>query len=329
MTATATAHPTGRTRLDGIDHLEWWVGNARAFTGFLSSGFGFDVVAYAGPETGRYDRVSYLLRQGRIRFVVSGALGPDSPIARHVREHGDGVRDVCFLVDDVDAAHAAALAGGAVVERPPADDRDGHGVVRQSAIRAYGETVHTFLDRSAYGGPFAPTFAPADLARPAGPEVGLGRVDHVVANVALGDLDRWVGYYERVLGLEQLTHFDRDQISTEHSALMSTVVWDHDQVVLPLNEPAEGRRKSQIEEYLDAYRAPACSTWPCAPATSSVPCERCGPAASASWTSPPSTTRRPGRAWPASTCPGTSWPSWASWSTGTTTGTSCRSSPRP
>ncbi|HEX4868123.1 MAG TPA: 4-hydroxyphenylpyruvate dioxygenase [Acidimicrobiales bacterium] len=242
--------------LGGIDHLEWWVGNARAFTGFLESAFGFDVVAYAGPETGRRDRVSYLLEQGRVRFMVSGALSPDSPIAAHVRQHGDGVRDICFLVDDVSGAYEAALARGATSERQPATDTDPHGSVHHAAIRAYGETVHTFLDRTGYTGPFAPQFEPTDLRRPVGPEVGITRLDHVVANVERGRLDQWVGYYEDVLGFEQLTHFSEDQISTEYSALMSTVVWNHDKVVLPINEPAEGRRKSQIEEYLDFYGSP-------------------------------------------------------------------------
>ncbi len=256
---TALEHPVGPPPapvLGGIDHLEWWVGNARAFAGFLASAFGFDIVAYAGPETGRRDRVSYLLQQGRVRCMVTGGLSSDGPIADHVRTHGDGIRDICFLVADVDAAHAAALARGATSERAPASDRDTHGVIQHAAIRAYGDTVHTFLDRSAYSGPFAPQFAPTDLVRPVGPEVGIRRLDHVVANVERGQLDQWVGYYEQVLGFDQLTHFSEDQISTEFSALMSTVVWNHDKVVLPINEPAAGRRKSQIEEYLDFYGSP-------------------------------------------------------------------------
>ena len=259
---TAVQPAPGTTRLPaapilgGIDHVEWWVGNARSFTAFLSSAFGFDVVAYAGPETGRRDRVSYLLQQGRARFMVSGALHADSPIAAHVREHGDGVRDICFLVDDVDAAFEAAVARGAVVARPPAIDHDADGTIHHAAIRAYGDTVHTFLDRSAYTGPFAPQFEPTDMIRPVGPEVGITRFDHLVANVERGRLDEWVHYYEQVLGFDQLTHFDEDQISTEYSALMSTVVWNHDKVVLPINEPADGRKKSQIEEYLDFYGAP-------------------------------------------------------------------------
>jgi 4-hydroxyphenylpyruvate dioxygenase len=249
---TVPAAPT----LGGIDHLEWWVGNARSFAGFLASAFGFDLVAYAGPETGRRDRVSYLLEQGRVRFMVSGALHPDSPIAAHVRAHGDGIRDICFLVDDVTGAFEAALARGAAPQREPTKDEDDQGVVHHAAIQAYGDTVHTFLDRSSYAGPYAPQFEPTDLVRPVGPDVGITRFDHVVANVEQGRLAGWVAYYREVLGFDELTHFDDEQISTEYSALMSTVVWNHDKVVLPINEPADGRRKSQIEEYLDFYGAP-------------------------------------------------------------------------
>jgi 4-hydroxyphenylpyruvate dioxygenase len=232
------------------------VGNARAFAGLLTSAFGFEEVAYAGPETGRRDRVSHLLQQGRIRFIVTGALGPESPIAEHVRTHGDGVKDICFLVDDAEAAFAAAIARGALPERQPSVDTDELGGIHQAAIRTYGETVHTFLDRSAYAGPFAPQFGPPVLPTPAGEPVGLTRFDHIVGNVEIGHLEQWVDYYRDVLGFDLLVHFGDDQISTEYSALMSTVVWNHDKVVLPINEPAEGRRKSQIEEYLDFYRSP-------------------------------------------------------------------------
>ena len=242
--------------LGGIDHLEWWVGNARAFTAFLASAFGFDIVAYAGPETGRRDRVSYLLQQGTVRFMVSGALSPDSPIADHVLVHGDGIRDICFLVDDVEEAYISAMARGGISLRPPATDTDRHGDIHHAAIKAYGQTVHTFLDRRTYTGPFGPQFEPSDLRRPVGPDVGIERLDHVVANVEEGHLDKWVDYYEKVLGFDQLTHFSDEQISTEYSALMSTVVWNHDKVVLPINEPAAGRKKSQIEEYLDFYGSP-------------------------------------------------------------------------
>jgi 4-hydroxyphenylpyruvate dioxygenase len=252
----ATQHEPAPPALGGIDHVEWWVGNARAFAGFLVSAFGFEPVGYAGPETGRSDRVSHLLRQGRVSFLVTGALGPESPIAEHVRQHGDGIRDVCFEVADATAAYEAALQRGARSERPPATDTSPEGSIHHAAIRTYGETVHTFLDRSAFHGVFAPQYVPSPLDPAVGPAVGLERVDHIVGNVERGKLDEWVHYYEKVLGFEQLTHFTEDQISTEYSALMSTVVWDHDKVVLPINEPADGRRKSQIEEYLDYYRSP-------------------------------------------------------------------------
>ena len=263
--ATTTQPPVPAPRLAGIDHLEWWVGNARAFTAFLASAFGFDVVAHAGPETGRRDRVSYVLQQGDVRFQVTGALHPDSPVADHVRRHGDGIRDVAFLVTDVDAAYDAALLRGATGLRPPADDHDENGAIRHAAIGTYGDTVHTLIDRSGYHGPFAPQYEPATLPRPVGPAVGIERVDHVVGNVELGTLEQWVGYYQRVLGFDQLVHFSDEAISTEYSALMSTVVWNgvgadatpgDGTIVLPINEPAEGRRKSQIEEYLDYYGSP-------------------------------------------------------------------------
>jgi 4-hydroxyphenylpyruvate dioxygenase len=243
-------------RLVGIDHIEWWVGNARAFTGFLMSAFGFEEVGYAGPETGRRDRVSHVLRQGNIRFLVTGALTPDSPVAAHVLAHGDGVRDVCFVVEDVPSAYDAAVGRGALPERPPAIDADGHGGVHHAAVATYGQTVHTLLDRSGYAGGFAPGFADPVVPTLGGPPVGLTRIDHVVANVEQGHLDEWVAYYQQVFGFDQMVHFDDEAISTEYSALMSTVVWNGGEVVLPINEPADGRRKSQIEEYLDYYRAP-------------------------------------------------------------------------
>ena len=206
------------TRLLGWDHIEFWVGNARAFAHYLASGFGFTVTAYAGPETGVDDRVSYLLEQGDIRFVVTAGLHEDSDVAAHARRHGDGVRDIAFAVDG---------------PRP--------------TLPAYGDTVHSFVDPSSH---------PIDrFARP-GPGIGLRTIDHVVANVEKGELNRWVDFYRRALGLDQLVHFDDDQISTEYSALMSTVLWNGSKIVLPINEPADGLRKSQIEEYLDYYGSP-------------------------------------------------------------------------
>jgi 4-hydroxyphenylpyruvate dioxygenase len=243
--------------LHGVDHLEWWVGNARQAAAFWSGTFGFAITGYAGPETGVMDRVSYLLEQGTVRFVVTGALHPESLIASHHRLHGDGVRDVAFTVTSAQHAYEEALRRGAVGLRAPWAEETEAGKIVRATIAAYGDTSHTFVERSAYSGLFAPGFeAPAISAHAgAGGPVGIGRIDHVVANVELGSLDRWVSFYERVLGFDQLTHFSDDQISTEYSALMSTVVWDGSRIVLPINEPAEGRRKSQIEEYLDFYRS--------------------------------------------------------------------------
>ena len=260
--AGTTPGPTGDAAsvplLLGWDAIEFWVGNARAFAGFLSSAFGFRVTAYAGPETGSADRASYVLEQGRIRFVVTAALTPDGPIAAHVREHGDGVHDLAFAVTDAAAAFDAAVARGARPLDDPHAVGDERGELRLARIATYGETGHTFVDRSRYGGGFRPGYTTDGLppspvaARP----VGLDLVDHVVGNVELGSLERWVDFYRSVLGFERLRHFDDSQISTEYSALMSTVVWDGAQIVLPLNEPAPGRRKSQIQEYLETYRGP-------------------------------------------------------------------------
>jgi 4-hydroxyphenylpyruvate dioxygenase len=243
-------------RFDGIDHLEWWVGNARATAGFLSASFGFDIAAYAGPETGVRDRVSYLLTQGDICFVITGALHPDSAIAQHVRIHGDGVRDVALAVDDVDNAYHRALERGATGLHAPTTVSDDDGSLMRATIATYGDTQHTFVQRSGYGGLFAPRFEPCARCRPPGADVDLTRIDHVVANVEEGTLDRWVDFYRNVMGFERLVHFDDSQISTEYTALMSSVVWDGSKVVLPINEPAHGLKKSQITEYLEFYKGP-------------------------------------------------------------------------
>jgi 4-hydroxyphenylpyruvate dioxygenase len=238
----------------GWDHLEWWVGNARAFAGFLCAAFGFEVTAYAGPETGVSDRVSYVVEQGGIRFLVTGALGPGSPIAESVRSHGDGVRDVAITVVDATAAYDAALARGAVGLAAPAVYEDDTGKLVRASIAAYGDTQHSFIERAAYSGPFAPGFTTENLPPlPAAHPTNLRLIDHCVANVAKGELDGWVDFYRSTLGFDQLVHFDDEQISTDYSALMSTVVWDGSKIVLPINEPADGLKKSQIQEYLDFY----------------------------------------------------------------------------
>jgi 4-hydroxyphenylpyruvate dioxygenase len=257
MTLTTEAATTPAARLRGWDSIELWVGNARAFSGYLMSALGFRVSAYAGPETGVHDRASYVLEQGDIRFVVSASLDPGSAMAAQVLTHGDGVHDLAWSVDDVDAAFAAAVERGAHPIQEPWNEADEHGVVRRARIATYGETVHTFVDRSAYGGPaFAPGYTDEDLPVSRASDTGLLAVDHVVGNVEQGRLDEWVHFYADVLGFSQLVHFSDDQISTEYSALMSTVVWDGARIVMPINEPADGRRTSQIQEYLDSYRGP-------------------------------------------------------------------------
>ena len=262
-------HPPAAPRLLGFDHLHWWVGNARHTAYFLARGFGFRPVAYAGPETGVRDRQSYVLDAGRTRFVVSAALDPDSEMAAHVRLHGDGVRDVAYRVEDADSAWRAALRRGGVPHLAPAEQQSEQGSVVTASIRAYGDTIHSLVERRQYSGPFLPGYQPiedpgngagrldeAGAGGGAGNGTGLVGFDHVVANVEDHRLEQWVGWYETVWGMERLQHFSEDAISTQYSALRSTVVWNGAEVVQPINEPALGRRKSQIEEFLDYYRGP-------------------------------------------------------------------------
>ena len=253
---TATRHPPAH--LLGWDCIEFWVGNARTTAGFLMSAFGFTCTAYAGKETGITSKASYVLEQGDIRLVVSGALSADSPIADHVRAHGDGVHDLAWRVDDAAVAHDAVVQRGGHSVRAPWTTRDEHGVLGLSQVAAFGDTVHTFVDRSRYDSELLePGYATDDLpATNVGPPVGLQRIDHVVGNVEQGRLDDWVAFYSDVLGFVQLQHFDDDQIRTEHSALKSTVVWDGADVIMPINEPADGLRKSQIAEYIEHYDGP-------------------------------------------------------------------------
>lgn len=256
--STPDATPAPARHLLGWDCIEFWVGNARTTAGFLMSAFGFQCTGYAGPETGRRDKASYVLEQGDIRFVVSGALGADSPIAEHVRKHGDGVHDLAWLVDDATATYQAALARGARSVREPWVEHDENGDLEFAQVGAYGDTVHTFVKRLRYrGSALEPGYTDRNLPNPTvGPDVGLVAIDHVVGNVEQGQLDTWVDFYADVMGFAQLMHFDDDQIRTEYSALMSTVVWDGSKIVMPINEPAEGKKKSQIQEYIEHYDGP-------------------------------------------------------------------------
>jgi 4-hydroxyphenylpyruvate dioxygenase len=239
--------------LNGVDHVEFFVGNAKQAAFFYSRAFGFELVAYSGLETGVRDRASYVLRQGRIRLVFTGALGSASPIAEHQRKHGDGVKVIALSVPDVDHAYREATTRGAESVVEPHDATDEHGTVRLATIKTYGETLHTFVHRGDYAGPFLPGYAArADGSTDTGM---LLAIDHIVGNVE--HMDPWVKYYEDVFNMKEMIHFTDNDISTEYSALMSKVVADGKGVVkFPINEPAEGKRKSQIEEYLEFYEGP-------------------------------------------------------------------------
>jgi 4-hydroxyphenylpyruvate dioxygenase len=237
--------------LHGIDHVEFFVGNALQAATYWIRSLGFKEVAYAGLETGVRDRASHVLEQGRIRIVLTGALTPGHEIGTHVARHGDGVKVIALGVPDVDHAYREASERGATGVTAPHDLTDDDGTVRLASIKTYGDTVHTFIDRSGYKGAFLPTYAPRDID---GVEAGLLAIDHIVGNVELGHMDEWVKYYEEVFGMREMLHFSDEDISTEYSALMSKVVTNgNGRVKFPLNEPAEGKRKSQIDEYLEYY----------------------------------------------------------------------------
>ena len=241
--------------LNGIDHIELWVGNAAQASYFFQRAFDFTEVAYCGLETGVRDRVSRVLAQGEIRLVLTGALHSDSEVAREQAKHGDGVKVIALSVPDVDHAYREATARGATGLAEPHEAADAHGRVRIADIAAYGDTIHRFIDRAEYVGPFLPGFV-AGEAGARRPELLLG-IDHIVGNVELGAMNDWVAYYERVFGMTEMLHFTDEAISTEYSALMSKVVTNGDgRVKFPINEPAEGRRKSQIDEYLEFYEGP-------------------------------------------------------------------------
>ncbi|MCL6452216.1 MAG: 4-hydroxyphenylpyruvate dioxygenase [Alicyclobacillus sp.] len=247
---------TDHLPLQGIDYMEFYVGNAKQFAYYLSRGFGFRVVAYAGMETGVRDRTSYVLEQGDIRFVVTSALTADHPIAAHVKLHGDGVKEIAFTVDDADLSYQAAVEHGAIPISAVQTFEDEHGTVRKSVIGTYGETVHAFVERENYSGPFWPGYR-AEENLFGGESKGLLAVDHTVGNVELGKMEEWVKYYEQALGFEQFIHFSDEDISTEYSALMSKVMQNGGgKIKFPINEPAEGKKKSQIQEYLDFYNGP-------------------------------------------------------------------------
>ena len=238
----------------GVDHIEMWVGNAAQAAYFLRTAFGFNEVAYAGLETGSRDRTAHVLEQGRVRIVVAGGLRSSHPIAEHHRRHGDGVKVVALSVPDVEVAYREATARGAEGLAEPQTLEDDYGEARVADIATYGETIHRFVDRSGYGGAFLPGYRSVEHVVGDGVFTG---IDHVVGNVQLGEMERWVKFYEDVFGMTEMIHFSDEDISTEYSALMSKVVADgKGRIKFPINEPAEGKRKSQIDEYLEFYEGP-------------------------------------------------------------------------
>ncbi|TNE73923.1 4-hydroxyphenylpyruvate dioxygenase [bacterium] len=238
-----------------IDHVELYVNNAKQAAHYYKTVFGFHVVGYSGLETGVRDRASYLIQQGNIRLLLTSSLIPDSAIAEHCRVHGDGVKDIAFSVEDVNRAYSEAIKRGAVGVLEPTVFKDENGTIIRAAIKTYGDTIHSLIDRSQYRGFFLPKFNEREeLSQHT---VGLEYLDHCVGNVGWGEMETWVDFYRDVLGFSQYIHFDDNDIATEYSALMSKVMsGGRGRIKFPINEPAEGKKKSQIEEYLDFYGGP-------------------------------------------------------------------------
>ena len=231
--------------------MEFWVGNARQAAFYYRNAFGFSQAAYRGQETGSRDIASYLLTQGKANVVVSTPLTASHPAAEHIRRHGDGVRDIALEVGDADLAFEQAMSRGAEAAEAPHDLKDEFGTVRRAAIRTYGDTIHSLISYRGYNGPFLPGYAEQRIA---GDDAGILRIDHMVGNVELGQMNRWAEFYSKIFGFHRFISFDDKDISTEYSALMSIVMSDDSySVKFPINEPAPGRRRSQIDEYLEAY----------------------------------------------------------------------------
>ncbi|MDF8263717.1 4-hydroxyphenylpyruvate dioxygenase [Luteipulveratus flavus] len=242
----------------GWDAIVFVVGNATQTAHYYQSAWGMELVAYSGPETGNRDHKSFVLKSGSIRFVVNGAVDPDSPLVEHHRRHGDGVVDIALEVPDVDKCVEQAKQAGATVVREAEDITDEHGTIRIAAIATYGETRHTLVDRSRYDGPYLPGYQASSstiVKREGEPKRLFQALDHIVGNVELGKMDEWVAFYNRVMGFVNMAEFIGDDIATDYSALMSKVVANgNHRVKFPLNEPAPAKKKSQIDEYLEFYR---------------------------------------------------------------------------
>lgn len=243
--------------LQDVDYIEFYVANAKQACHYYQTIFGFELKAYRGLETGARDRVSYYLEQGNIRLVLTSSLKSDTPIIRHVTKHGDGVKDIALHVEDVDRAYKETVKRGAGSIEEPHDLKDEFGTIRKAAIATYGETVHSLINRVDYDGPFMPGFKEKETTLPEIEPVGVQYIDHCVGNVAEGKMNQWVNFYRDVMGFTQYIHFDDKDISTEYSALMSKVMaGGRGMIKFPINEPAKGKKKSQIEEYLDFYEGP-------------------------------------------------------------------------
>lgn len=242
----------------GTDYVEFYVGNAKQAAHYYKTAFGFQSLAYAGLETGVADRASYVLQQGKIRLVLTTALHSDSPIGEHVKKHGDGVKVIALWVEDARSAFEETVKRGAKPYMEPTVEKDEHGEVVRSGIYTYGETIHMFVERKNYNGLFLPGYKKWNSEyNPA--VTGLKFVDHMVGNVGWGEMNTWVKWYEEVMGFVNFLSFDDKQIHTEYSALMSKVMSNgNGRIKFPINEPAEGKKKSQIEEYLDFYEGAGC-----------------------------------------------------------------------
>ncbi|TAM99854.1 MAG: 4-hydroxyphenylpyruvate dioxygenase [Chitinophagaceae bacterium] len=255
MTATKKNITKDFLPINGTDYIEFYVGNSRQAAHYYQSAFGFQPLAYAGPETGVRDRASYVLRQNKIRFVLTSPLQPEGNISAHILKHGDGVKVLALWVDDAEKAFDETVKRGAKPYLKPQSEKDDFGEVKRSGICLYGDTVHIFVERKNYDGIFLPgykTWTPHFKTK----NTGLLHVDHCVANVGWNEMNQWVNFYEEVMGFRNLISFDDKTITTEYSALMSKVMSNgNGRIKFPINEPAEGKKKSQIEEYLDYYRS--------------------------------------------------------------------------
>lgn len=239
--------------INGTDHVEFYVGNAKQAAHYYQHAFGYELVAYLGPETGVRDRVSYVLKQDKIRLVLTGSMELTGEIADHVRKHGDGVKVLALWVDDAEKAFHETTSRGAEPVMETQAFKDEHGEIKISAIKTYGDTIHKFVERKNYNGPFMPGFKERKSGMKIEP-IGLQYIDHCVGNVELGEMNKWVKFYEDVMGFKLLITFDDKDISTEYTSLMSKVVSNgNGYIKFPINEPAKGKKKSQIEEYIDFY----------------------------------------------------------------------------